>query len=39
MLKYDFSAACKGSGDGLHPNNAGHAAIGNAIDLSLFPTP
>jgi lysophospholipase L1-like esterase len=27
------------SGDGLHPNDAGHAALGNQIPLSLFPTP
>jgi lysophospholipase L1-like esterase len=26
------------SGDGLHPNNAGHAALGNSVDLSLFRT-
>jgi lysophospholipase L1-like esterase len=27
------------SGDGLHPNDAGHAALGNHIDLPLLPTP
>jgi lysophospholipase L1-like esterase len=31
-----FLAAQFDSGDGVHPNNAGHAAMANAIDLSLF---
>jgi lysophospholipase L1-like esterase len=27
------------SGDGLHPNDAGHARLGSSINLSMFPTP